>query len=337
MRAIITRIKAGIRPFAKVAKVEIILPYIIDFVIPGFEKSYPKGIFKCLSFSERPSEEWFLSFVDEVEKAIGKRFLPIYRMGDGEFIFCVGYRFPHRAPDEPVWLYFLRTFRRAVGILRLWLFRRALAMGGKDYVSGNYQFRELRALRVRYAKQLKEIARRGFLALLFTDRIKSHRRMAFQQQYIAPVTRWFDAYGIKLNERNYYPFYFVYAMLTSSLRHRIYRGRRVLVVTSYDEAKRDSITKGLEREEVADVQFLPLSQGRSMYDTVDLSTVKRPIDLVLVGGGIGASNILCQLETLNTVTIDAGYIIECLADPALKKLRSFCWPDEERDGDYNPI
>ena len=74
-----------------------------------------------------------------------------------------------------------------------------------------------------------------------------------------------------------------------------------------------------------------------MYDTINLSLVKQPVDLILVGGGIGASNILRQLEPLNTVAIDVGYVIECLADPERKKQRTFCWPDEERNGDYRPI
>ena len=52
-----------------------------------------------------------------------------------------------------------------------------------------------------------------------------------------------------------------------------------------------------------------------------------------IGAGIGASNILCQLQLLNTVVIDAGYIIECLADPERKKQRAFCWPDKERFGE----
>jgi hypothetical protein len=334
---ITTKAKAVIMPFVETSKVRNILPYNIDFVIPGFEKSYPEGIFKCLSFSNSSSEEWFLSFINEVENAIGKRYLPICRMSDGEFEFCVGYHYPRSASDEPICLYLLRTFQRIATRLRLKLFKKKFSAGGKGYVSGRYQYTELDSLRIRYIEQLMQISQHGFLSLHFTDRVKSHRRKQFQQQYIAPIIRWLGKQKIELNEENYYPFYFVYAMLTGPFRHRIYQNRRLLVVTSYNDAKRNAIIKGLEREGVADVQFIPLSQGRSMYDTIDLSTVKRPVDLVLVGGGIGASNILCQLEPLNTVAIDAGYIIECLADPERKKQRTFCWPDEERNGDYRPI
>jgi hypothetical protein len=314
-----------------------ILGYDIDYIIPGFEKSYPRGVFRCPAFNDRTSEEWFLQFVDEVEKAIGKKFLPIYRMGDGEFQFCVGCHYRYRANGEPLWLYTVRTLRSALG--RLWrgLFRKRFvpgtAPGSGNWISGDYSKQEMKSLGSRYIEQLRRIGKYGYLALKFSYR----KDFVFTQQYIVPMVRWLKIQDIPLHENNYVDFYFIYAMLTGPIRHRIYRGRRVLVVTSYNDAKREAIARGLKQEGVADAQFLPISRGRSMYDIIDLSEVKRPVDLVLVGGGIGASNILCQLEQLNTVAIDAGYIIECLADPDRKKQRTFCWPDDERNGDYRPI
>lgn len=35
--------------------------------------------------------------------------------------------------------------------------------------------------------------------------------------------------------------------------------------------------------------------------------------------------------------LDVGYVIECLANPERKKQRTFCWPDEERQGNYEPL
>jgi len=324
--------------FSKKSNFKNIFPYNIDFTLPGFEKSYPKGVFKCLSFSDRSSEEWFLSFVSKVENSIGKKFLPIYRMSDGEFQFCVGYKYPYRAVDEPILLYILRTLRRLVKELFFKPMMKEYKTGGKNYTSDNYMYKELKLLRICYKEQLKKISQKGYLSLHFTDRIKSRKRRIFQQQYISPIIRWLNESGIELHEENYCPFYFVYAMLTGPFRYRIYQNKRVLIVTCYDDNKRDAITMGLKREGVINVQFLLLSQGgRAMYDKISLYSVKKPVDLVLVGGGIGASNILCQLESLNTVVIDAGYIIECLAYPERKKQRTFCWPDEERNGDYRPI
>lgn len=305
----------------------------IDFVLAGFEKSYPKGIFKCPSFNEQTSRDWFMTFVDEVESVIGKKFLPIYRMADGEFQFCVGYHYPYRADGEALLPYVVRMLKSAIGRFRYWLFRKHFVPGGGSYISGYYTQREIKSMRKRYVEHLHYIAEQGYLAL----KLNYRRDFVFTQQYIIPMIRWLRTRGIPFHKNNYVDFYFIYAMLTGPFRHRIYRGRRVLVITSYNNAKKKAIDKGLKQEGVIDVQFLPISQGRSMYDIIDLSEVKRPIDLILIGAGIGASNILCQLQSLNTVAIDAGYIIECLVDPERKKQRTFCWPDNERNGDYRPI
>jgi hypothetical protein len=187
-------------------------------------------------------------------------------------------------------------------------------------------------LQTSWIAQLRAIAREGILSLGFT-----YRETQFYQCYFIPIVEWFKRNGIELNASNYYPCYFVYALLAGPLRSRLYANRNVLVVTSFDEDKRNSIERTLMAEGAAGVQFIRISIDRSFYDAVDLTPVHLPADLVLVGAGIGASNILTQLEPLNTLAIDAGYIIECLANPALKKQRTFCWPDEERDGDYRPI
>lgn len=310
------------------------LPYYIDFVIPGFEKSYPGGLFKCPSFTNQPSDKWFLSFVDKIENAMGKNFLPIYRMGDGEFQICVGYRYRYRKESEPMWHYLLGLLRAiALHYIKKITRARFVPTTTRDSLGGDYAASELKFLRAKLQQQIGFIAEKGILSPAFSCR-KDH---IHAQQYIQPMTRWFRAASIRFDEKNYIPVYFIYAMLTGPYRHQIYKNRRVLVITSFDDNKRDTITAGLKKEGVADVQFISISRGRSMYDTIDLSLIGRPVDLVLIGGGIGASNILCQLESLNTVAIDVGYIIECLADSERKKKRTFCWPDEERDGDYRPI
>jgi len=313
------------------------LPYYNDFVVPGFAKAYPIGIFKCLSFSDRTTEQWFNTFVVKIKDSIGKTFLPIFRMSDGEYQFCVGYRYPRRQIDEPLWRFIIRTVWRLVNRFKAKVFTDRLVGGGAGYISTNYTKSELKSLRITYAEQLKRISNQGIMALHFTDRIKAPCKKQFQQQYITPMLKWLNENNIVINEKNYFPFYFVYALLRGDCRRQLYESRRILVITSYDQTKREAIERGLKSEGVADVQFIPLSVGRSMYDTIDLFNIKKPIDIVLVGGGVGASNILCQLESLNTVAIDAGYVIECLANPELKKQRTFCWPDEERQGNYDPI
>jgi len=102
--------------------------------------------------------------------------------------------------------------------------------------------------------------------------IKKARVVALRgQRFYCPVCergfRKFFEFGVNPHPNALFP------GCGSLERHRIYQERRALVVTSYDDTKRGCITKGLERESVVDVKFLLLSQGRSMYDTIDLSAV----------------------------------------------------------------
>ncbi len=313
------------------------LPATIDLVIPGFELSYPRGTFKTLSLDvPRSSEEWFQEFVVLAQTSIRKSFLPIYRMADGEYSFAVGYRFRYRANGEPPTIYLFRRFKSLIGRSIRWRPGAAIRAGGRgtdyNYESGRYGSLELRMLRDSYGKQLRSISRHGVLAMMF-----SYRREPFAQQYFVPIVRWLKLQRIELTSGNYYPFYFVYALLNGPSAAQIYDGRRVLVVTSYNEDKRRAIQAGLKRQRVSDVQWIPISRNRSMVDQIDLSAIKQPIDLVLVGAGIGASNILLQLEPLHTLAIDAGFCLECLATPALKQRRTFCWPDSERSGSFDPV
>jgi hypothetical protein len=311
------------------------LPYSLDLVIPGFERSYPPGIFKTLALSDKPSEVWFQEFVGLSASAIGSRYLPIYRMADGEYRFAVGYRFRLRGNDEPLLRYLWARGKSIVWRTLHWGRNAGIDANpgkGKGWESGRYTAQELATLRAEYVTQLQSIAQNGVLAMLL-----SYRRTQFAQQYFVPILQWMRRNGIELTTANYYPFYFVYAFLNGPQRKLLYAGRRVLVVTSFDDKKREAIERSLRAENVADVQFIPISRNRSMYDRIDLSVVNLPVDLVLVGAGIGASNILLQLRPLNTLAIDAGYCIECLANPERKKERTFCWPDAERNGNFEPI
>ena len=184
------------------------LPYSIDFVIPGYERSYPRGMFKCLSFVDKNSEGWFYEFVETLEAAMGHYYLPLYRMGDGEYRFAVGYKYPLRNLGQSVTDY-------AARMTKLWLARtlhslkyRGIKTGGAGYRSGTYSAAELEELKEAWVEQIKMIARHGILAPLFT-----YRETQFAQAYFVPIMEFFKHSGIELNTVNYYPFYFVYQVV----------------------------------------------------------------------------------------------------------------------------
>ena len=68
-----------------------------------------------------------------------------------------------------------------------------------------------------------------------------------------------------------------------------------------------------------------------MFVQIDLSKIQRPVDLVLVGAGVGSVNILAQLATLNTACLDVGFALTTLENPDLRWNRPFCVPDDEFD------
>lgn len=313
------------------------LPYCKDMVIPGFEKSYPAGLFRALDVSPRECGAWYEQFVSQLDSAIGQRYLPVIQMSDGEFTFCVGHRSPIRGPEEK-WSDYCHRLARDDAIKLLKPVAHNQFRGGVDTAipSGLYTPEEWRALRPRYGEMVRAVSQKGALCLHF-----SFRKNQFAQQYFVPMVRWMKTNGIELDESNFFQKYFVYALLNGPERARILGRQRILVVTHSDDEKRGRITAGLQAEGAREVQFLQISKNRSMYDVLDLGSVNLPVDVVLVGAGIGKPNVLLQLEQTRTLCIDAGFVIECIAYPELRRsregTRTFCWADFERNGDYTPI
>lgn len=304
------------------------LPYNIDLIIPGFEKAYPSGVFKCASLLPIRSDVWYEEFKRTLESAIGTTYLPICRLSDGEFIFCIGKSIlPARARTQSIKDY-------GIVVMKFYLARLLKGEFRKRYrgSSGLYTLEEWVEMRKIYAQMLGEIGTKGILALHL-----SYRDNQFHQQYFMSIMEWLRSNNIILTKRNYYPFYFVYALLSGPDRAAILGRERILLVTHCDSDKAARIEKSLKGEGAKDVQFLQISQDHSMRDKIDLSKVRLPIDVVLVGAGVGKPNILLQLEETNTLCIDAGFIIECMAYPELRRSRTFCWADSERNGDYTPI
>lgn len=314
------------------------LPSNVDFVIPGYEKSYPRGIFRSLALSPKNSIKWYGEFLSVLESSIGKRYLPVCRLSDGEFIFSLRRSLPAvRGPNEPAGAYVLRLLRDfLVRSLRPQIRRQF--RGGKDTTipSGVFTPEEWKNARRLYGRMLYEISKLGILCLHF-----SYRKNQFAQQYFVPIVKWLRSNNVQLTDDNYYPFYFVYALLNGPDRGRILGRDRILVVTHCDEEKARLIEKNLKNEGAKDVQFLQISNNRSMYDKLELSRVRLPVDVVLVGAGIGKPAVLLQLKETNTLCLDAGFAMECIAYPEFRRskegTRTFCWADFERKGDYTPI
>jgi len=298
-----------------------ILPESIDFEIPGFICHYVPGI-KTLALSNRNCGEWFHGFVDRVIAACGHRYLPVCRMSDGEFRFCVGDQPPSvRLPWLKRQKIVLR--RRASNILKGGKF---FAATQKTVSSGEYSKEEWQDAKASYGRFIREISEKGILALHL-----SYGPAPFQEHYLPAFKQWLNDNVIMLTGDNYAPFYFVYAMLTGPSRTEIFGGRRVLVVHSATGVKQQRIIESLKREGVEEVHWCPISSSRSLFDRIDISGYIGRIDIVVVGAGVGKPNILVQLEPLQVPCIDAGFVFEVWANPENKWKRAWCVPDEKFD------
>jgi len=288
--------------------------YLVDLHLRGFYKSVPERSVMQLSFKDVSGQDWFEQFISEIYNAIRSYFLPIYRMADGEFIFCVG----RRAAFPPCNLYGISAFA--------WKVRENISLiiqrgGARTCWGESYDSMDRNQLMQHYCECLRIIASSGKLALHF---VRSPSR--FSEQYIDPMLKWLHQQNVNLTEDNYTSFYFVYALLCGPESYRLFKGRNVLIITHANSEKRSRLTSSLHLRGASNVQFITVSRDQALLDKIDVSNLDVLPDVVLVGAGIGSANIIVQLQSLNTVCIDAGICIEILADES-RRGRLFTEPD----------
>jgi len=297
-----------------------IFPVDIDFDIPGYEKQYLQNKNKSLALEERDCKQLFHEFVDKCVLACGRQFLPIYRMSDGEFLFILG-----EQPLDIRWS-LKQKIRIKLGLIK----EKAVLQGGLGpftqghYHSGKYSAKEWEIARINLPDQIRKISENGILALHL-----NYVKTPFAERYFPALGQWLRKHNIIINQNNYFPFYFVYAMLIGPRRGELLNNRRILVVNGAEGEKKQKIIEGLKRESVAEILWLPISLQRSLYDCIDITPFIGKVDLALIGAGIGKSNILVQMKSLNVPCIDAGFVFEVWANPENKWKRAVCATDED--------
>ena len=293
-------------------------PEVIDFYIPGFEKSYPLGSTKTLALQDRDCREWFHECVDQVISSCGVRFLPICRMSDGEFLFILG----EQAVD--IRLSLAEKIRQRLSRIK----HHIVLKGGVGpftaghYHSGHFSAAEWHSARTEVPTLIKAISEKGILAwhLNFTA-------VPFHERYFPALEKWIVRHKVLVTTANYYPFYFIYALLTGPRRSELLKGRRVLVINGAEGEKQRKITDGLLNEGVAEVLWCKISLKRSYFETIDITPFIGRVDLALVGAGIGKLKLFQHLEPLGVPCIDAGFVFEVWADPNNRFKRVYCASD----------
>lgn len=271
-------------------------------------------------------DEFCNTILDGIEN---RNFVPVYRMADGEFMF-INSRFANITYEKSLitsifkklkFLFSKHTmYGKKVEINKYEILLNLFDPNYKLVAHGEgYTKKESGRLEKNFLTYLKEIASHGKLALHF---VKRGNKLVYEES-IYKFLNWVDANKIDINEKNYLPFYHVYAILNGKFRVKLFNNRRILIVTSYDLKKKNLLKDYFNKERAKKVSFIKISSNKSMFDQIDVKQYIGKIDLVLVGAGIGSINILMQLKPLSVPCIDVGYALECMANDNLRRDRMF--------------
>jgi hypothetical protein len=295
-----------------------ILDHIIDLKLREFELSC--GNTKTLSVKSIDSNIWFDNFCSQIEMAIGeKKYLPVVRLCDGEYIFLTGKNLASKR------LGYFHRFRITLKESLKQLFKFKLVAGGENrYKSGSYTSRERKEFFNSYISSIRKISEIGILAMHF-----SWSDVPFTEGLWPSIKKIFDKGNIIMDENNYVPFYFVYALLSGSKSKIIFDNRNILVINGATGDKKRKIISNLQNRGVKNVFWRSVSEDRSLFDLIDLNNLDSQLDLVLVGAGVGKLNIINQLAPLNIPCIDIGFYFEILYNDRLKYERAMCATDDD--------
>ena len=288
---------------------------IKDLTLEGFSLYDKFKEYKHWFIKDSSAQNQFNEFVDKVISSRGRKYLPIYRMADGEFSFLIN-PIPSKITAEI-------PFRQRLSEYRTNIMHRLKIVDFQTCWGEKYKHNSLNIIRKKLTRDIRQIANSGYIAPYFTIR-QDH----WGEQYFKPVCNWFDKNSIDINEHNYIPFYFVYALLNGPVRKKLLKNINILIITSLSESKMRLISEGLNKDGVNSVQFYNIQPYDAMNENIDIRKIKGQVDLVLIAGGIGSANIINQLYSINAPCIDCGITLEAYVNFNHRYQRAFLLEDE---------
>ena len=285
-----------------ISRDSLIFPFLQKLVIPNFRKENVHTY--TLTISETPTEILFKDFVETILKKKGLEYYPVIRFSDGEYEFLVGKK-PSLFDGKIT--YFAKHYL---------FYCYELAFKNKNFEaktlpgvsSGSYRKSEVRMVREQLIKNLRILSKRGIFALHLT-----YSKIQFQEKYHKHLFQYFRSNNVIINSKNYIPFYFVYALIMGPYGDQLFSNSKLLLIHSATGNKKDKIEKSLYARGVKSIQWITISNNRSLFENINLDGVK-DIDYCLFGAGVGKINLITQLVDLNVPTIDAGYCFEVWAN-----------------------
>jgi len=277
--------------------------------IPGFNK-HEKVWGGCYPPNKINSFSWYEKFEEKIELQMNKKeFFPLFRLSDGEFIFILGRRFKQYSFSKQIYEY-LNHLKRSV------YYRSFFYSSGRKGYCETYSLFLMNRLRKKFTLQLREISKLGALCFNFSPHILTE---PYQKDFLDYI----HESKILLNEDNYYQFYFVPGFFLGKKIKEIYQNKRILIFTSNMKSRNENLKKNLLKFGAKKVDFYQTSLNTPLLDNINLGSIEDQPDLVLIGAGVGAVNILSQIRNLNCISIDSGFIVDALSDFNLAKQRPY--------------
>lgn len=254
------------------------------------------GKIDAYSFEKMDADKWFKAFGDEVIAARGKRYLPVYRMADGEFRFLFGHHISIRK----------LSIRRLLVFLKYEIFK----IQFKTSWGEGYDRAEKRALVECLIQYIKAISEQGYLALYWNE-----NAIDAYTEYNHVIEDRMGGIGVGLSQKNYVPFHFCQGLLATRLDEVICRAH-ILVCSGCSFEEFLSLETTLLSRGAAKVTFVRCSKTNSLRDDFSQLSLGGQVDIAFVAAGIGSAKVLCDFRMLSCPVLDIGSYIHVLSGRA---------------------
>jgi hypothetical protein len=248
-----------------------------------------------------------------------KKYLPVFRLSDGEFSFILGNKFNFTTLQGI--LIFLGTLKKII-----WYQSSFISSGRPGYCE-HYKFWQYKKAKSIFENSIKYIAKRGLLCFNFSD---SKSMSPFFYPFVNYMKK---KYNYDFGD-SYSLMYFVYALLFGPTGKKIIKDSNILIITSDMNIRNKQLEKGLYELGAKQIEFYYTSLNQPLFDIIDHSKITLSPDLILIGAGVGASNILVQCEKYNCPCIDCGFFVDVIGSNLYIGKRNMTVCDEDWDNVY---
>lgn len=254
--------------------------------------------------------KWFERFENKMLNALEtKKFFPLFRLSDGEFIFSLGRKFSHYSLKKKIFHYLNH-------LKRTFYYKSFFYSSGRKGYCETYGILKMKKLRIDFFKYLKFISQNGILCFNYDTH-------DLTRPYMIDFDNLLKKKNINLTKENYFQFYFVPGFFLGRRIKEIYKNKNILIITSNMEYRNKNLKNCLLKFGAKNVEFYFTSLNQPLLDLIDIRQIKMKPDLCLIGAGVGSSNILTQISELNCPCIDSGFIVDALSDFNLASTRPY--------------